>query len=369
MEAHVLQERFKKSEFAAKDRYDYKWITYPEIHFLRSELEEQGEELNITYETGEKKALTEIRQEDVMQRLLILESVGELFSDIKKYTFGLQPENLFYDDHGIVQAKRRDINSKHQQKSEKDFVLDYKAVIGYAMQKKYQYEDFRQGGSELLGREGICGEIKELESVREIQERLRGEYRRIQENRKRTKVLLPIRTYRLAKGLAIVLGVLLFGLAGFAGYHFIVTEPYKNAVIELSDAYISSDYVLCIDAMKDIAVKNMSLYQKYMLANAYVRSENLNQEQKDNILSSMTLNDSASKLEYWIYLGRKDTERAEDIALQLSDHQLLLYAYMKEKANIESDTELTGAEKSDKLNELTRKMDSLMEEYNTEDEE
>ena len=237
------------------------------------------------------------------------------------------------------------------------------------MQKKYHYEDFRQGGNELLGKEGICGEIKDLESVGEIQVRLRREYRRIQENRKRTKLLIPIWTYRLTKGLAIMLGVLLMGLAGFSGYHFIVTEPYKNAVIGLGDAYVDSDYVLCIDSMKDIEVKDMSLYQKYMLANAYVRSENLNQEQKENILSAMTLNDSASKLEYWIYLGRKDTERAEDIALQLSDNQLLLYAYMKEKANIESDTELTGAEKSDRLDELTRKMDSLMEEYNTEDEE
>lgn len=369
MEAQALQERFKKSEFTAKDRYDYKWITYPESHFLKSELKEQGEELIVTYETGERTAFTKIRQEDVAQRLLILESVGELFSDTEKYAFELQPENLFYDDHGIVQAKRRDVIPDQKQRSEKDFVLEYKAVIGFSMQKKYQYEDFRQGGNELLGKEGICGEVKDLESVMEIQERLRGEYRRILENRKRTKLLIPIWTYRLTKGLAIVLGVLLLGLAGFSGYHFIVTEPYKNAVIGLSDAYVSSDYVLCIDSMKDIAVKDMGLYQKYMLANAYVRSENLNQEQKENILSAMTLNDSASKLEYWIYLGRKDTERAEDIALQLSDNQLLLYAYMKEKANIESDTELTGAEKSDRLDELTRKMDSLMEEYNTEDEE
>ena len=67
MEAQALQERFKKSEFTAKDRYDYKWITYPEIHFLKSELEEQGEELIVTYEIGERTAFTKIRQEDVTQ--------------------------------------------------------------------------------------------------------------------------------------------------------------------------------------------------------------------------------------------------------------------------------------------------------------
>ena len=80
----------------------------------------------------------------------------------------------------------------------------------------------------------------------------------------------------------------------------------------------------------------------------------------------MTLNDTESKLDYWIYLGRSDTEQAADIALRLSDDQLLLYAYMKEKAITEENTELTGAEKSDKLNEITKKMEPLMEKYETE---
>ena len=71
----------------------------------------------------------------------------------------------------------------------------------------------------------------------------------------------------------------------------------------------------------------------------------------------MTLNDTESKLDYWIYLGRSDTEQAADIALRLSDDQLLLYAYMKEKAITEENTELTGAEKSDKLNEITKKQE------------
>ena len=39
---------------------------------------------------------------------------------------------------------------------------------------------------------------------------------------------------------------------------------------------------------------------------------------------------------------------------------------MKEKAITEENTELTGAEKSDKLNEITKKMEPLMEKYETE---
>ena len=49
----------------------------------------------------------------------------------------------------------------------------------------------------------------------------------------------------------------------------------------------------------------MTTAQKFMLANAYVRSENLTQEQKDNILAKMTLNDTESKLDYWIYRKKR----------------------------------------------------------------
>lgn len=160
---------------------------------------------------------------------------------------------------------------------------------------------------------------------------------------------------------AAILGVVLLGTVGYIGNDRIVKEPYQRAVIELSDAYVQSDYVTCIDCMRDVKVQKMTAPQKFMLANAYVRSENLTQEQKDNILAKMTLNDTESKLDYWIYLGRSDTEQAADIALRLSDDQLLLYAYMKEKAITEENTELTGAEKSDKLNEITKKMEPLME--------
>ncbi|MCB5595123.1 type VII secretion protein EssB/YukC, partial [Mediterraneibacter gnavus] len=63
-----------------------------------------------------------------------------------------------------------------------------------------------------------------------------------------------------------------------------------------------SDYVTCIDCMRNVKVQNMTAPQKFMLANAYVRSENLTQEQKDNILAKMTLNDTESKLAYRIFL-------------------------------------------------------------------
>lgn len=39
-------------------------------------------------------------------------------------------------------------------------------------------------------------------------------------------------------------------LAVYALVDFIRTEPYKDAVIAAENAYISADYVSCVDAMQ-----------------------------------------------------------------------------------------------------------------------
>ena len=366
MESQTIQETIKKSKLAAKDIYDYKWITYPESYLLPAVLREEKEELHIAWQTEGRIPVTEIRQEDILLRLLVMDSVGGLFMGRRKFSFSLAPENLYYDIHGTVQVKRRDLHTEERPETEKDFLEEYKALIGFSMQEELGYGEFRKGGLQLLGRDGLCGAIRDRESIAEIQVCIREKYQRIREERRNQKILLPKKKYLAVKRSAIILGTLLLILSGFMGYHFIVEEPCQRAVIKLGDAYVQSDYVSCIDAMQGISVQKMNLYQKYMLANAYVRSEDLTREQKNNILSSMTLKNSPSRLEYWIYLGRKDTEKAEDIALRLSDDQLLLYAYMKEKGNIENNTDLSGTEKAERLNEVEKKMQPLMDEYNTE---
>lgn len=49
--------------------------------------------------------------------------------------------------------------------------------------------------------------------------------------------------------------------------------------------------------------------------------------QKKNTISALSLETNEKVLDYWIALGRLQTEEAENIAQQVSDNDLLLYAY------------------------------------------
>ena len=44
---------------------------------------------------------------------------------------------------------------------------EYKALIGYALQKQYSYADYVQGGMQLL-KGGILQKVRQVESVEEL---------------------------------------------------------------------------------------------------------------------------------------------------------------------------------------------------------
>lgn len=154
-------------------------------------------------------------------------------------------------------------------------------------------------------------------------------------------------------GVGTILGVV------FAGYYQWKIYPYNQAVQTAMCSYIDKNYVAMIDSMKNIEPEQMNKYHKFILAQAYVNSENLSAEQKENILGSLIVNQNEKIFEYWIYIGRLNAVEAENIAMQLSDDELLLYAYLLDRDITQKDTTMDGEEKKKKISEL----DSKIEEY------
>lgn len=363
-----IEERIKKSALHAVNSYDYKKLMYPNPHFMGLEIEEEGEELILRYEGKELVPMTHIRKEDVEERLAILRNVAVLEKDREAFLFNLNPQNLYYDRNHLVYVKQRDIYETGQEQEKADWLQQYQALIGYGLQKQYGYADYKEGGLSLM-KSGFLGKIRRAESCAQLEGLLAARQEELETERRQNKILLNRGSYRrlrIALGLSLVLAI---GGIAYLGYDRIVVKPYQEASLAEVSAYIAADYVGCIDAMQEITVDRMENYQKYMLANAYIRSENLTQEQKDNILKNLSLKENPGRLEYWIYLGRNDVQQAIDIAMQQSDDEMLLYAYMKQKSNIESDNTLSGEEKTRQLEEVAGKMQPLMEKYESEEEE
>ena len=103
----------------------------------------------------------------------------------------------------------------------------------------------------------------------------------------------------------------------------------------------------------------------YELAYSSVTNERLDEEQKENVLSNITLQTDADYLRYWIYLGRGEAENAVDIARAMEDGELITYALLKRREEVKADKDLTGEEMQELLNEIDQEVEEyekLMEE-------
>lgn len=359
----VLVEQRKKSTFAAKDGYDFYKLSLAGDNFLSMEWEEEGEDITLTYDVENKIPFSQILKEDKFFIYNILISISFLELDYIKYKFSIEPGNLFYNSIGRVYVKDRDIRVGFDVRNKEEFFEDYKALCACALTGQYKYSDYREGGFALYKKSSLTASFNDMKSTEELVDYLmkfRDEQSDVQA---KNYASVNKRTYLFMKIAIAVLAIVVVGLGAYFTYNVLHKEPYYEAVIAADNAYIENDIAGVIKALQEAEIEDLDKHHKYVLARSYIQSEGLTNEQKDNILSRITMLSSDKEYEYWIYIGRKDYENAENIAMQLSDDELLLYAYLVEKDLIENDTTLDGSEKAEKISSLQIKIDSLVKKY------
>ena len=364
-ENKILQETIRKSQLTASNEFEFKKLTRQQEGFLNCSMEEEKESLVMTYEIRNLLPWTEIRREKKELLISVLIDVGKLEQRAEMYHFILAPENLYYDIQGRTYVKTRDVYSADGGYSQEEFLREYKSLIGCTLLKKYKFEDYDNGGLDLLAEDKFLNGILECTDVEQILDKLYEEYFRCRKIHRERFVEVSKAKNRGSKVALGITGVSAVACAALLGWQLIWVHPYEEAVIAANEAYLQSDYSGTVEAMTNVEVERMNVYQKYILAYSCVRCESFSDDSMKNILNTISLNGDEKIMEYWIDINRLDTEAAADIAMQVSSDQLLYYAYLKEKAVIENDSSLTGQEKNERLSEIETKLEPLEEEFST----
>jgi len=352
---------FRKAELRARDSFQYRRILSGAPGFLPGEFIEDAEEVELSYEISGKRSFCLIREERYEERLSALSDIAELYSSLSRLSFSLSPDNLYFDIRHRAYVLFRDLPEEEEESAEERFLKEYQALIGYSLQEKYSYEDFLQGGGDLLREHGFFREVEQAGSPGEIRDILETEYRRRTEEIRRYKILVDRRSEKRRRLGMLGSGILSFFLLLFFAYQLFYQQPYEKAVDKAVYAYLQTDYVGVIDDLSGISLRRLKPYQRYILALSYVKSENLSEEQKGNILSALDIRGNPKLLEYWINYGRSKLSEAENLAMQMSEDQLLLYALLKERYFLELNEKISGEEKEKRLKELSDRISSLSE--------
>lgn len=363
-----INEIVKKSSLVANGSYDFYKLSEKNPGLLECVIEEQNEEVIFHYDVTDKKSFHDIRTEKQSNIILALLGLMELVALYEEYRFSLCTDNLYYDRNYRVYVKRRDLYDRGVKSDEKQFMDELKAIVGFAIQKKYTFEDYLNGGMTLLQKNRFLKPIYEIETLEEIFSYLKDKYEELILVTKTQKVEVSKIWYQTNKWILISLATILIICFSLGLYVMLEIQPRYHAMLEANNCFMDSNYVGVIDALYDVEMKHLDKYQKTILATAYVKSESLTPEQKEVILEKITVNGEDKIKEYWIYLGRLNTDEAVNIALQRSDDELLLYAYMTQRAMLEKNTEISGEDKKAQLADLETKIEKLAEKYTSEEE-
>jgi len=351
----ILKKSVRNSELKiAKNKRAF--LTYPSDGLVPCTIEEADDEIVFLFNTTDLEPMVTIIKEPILEnqyRFLI--NCAALYELSIEYDFSLSLDNLMID----INLRPRILSRDYQPENADAFLPRYKALIGSVLLRKYKYEDYLNGGSDLYKKHKLVKELSSFETVDDIKNLLLHKYKSTVRKNQETKVTVSKRNVLVSR---ITIPILTIALAAtaFFGFRSVFQDvPYKDSVIAAKAAYIGGDYIAVMQALENMELSDLTYESKHILARSYVITEALTNEQKENALQGLTLKTDSVIFDYWITQGRLQFDEAIDIAQRLGDDELLLFVYMKYEVLVKNDTTMSGEEKTRLLSELDGKINSL----------
>lgn len=247
-----------------------------------------------------------------------------------------------------------------------------KAIIAAAVQPKYKFDQYIQF-SKSIELSPVAVKIMEAKDEQELLTIIQDQLQLLEkEGKKYTKIAKTKWNWVRYSLIGLLLVLLPLGI--YTGYAALVIQPQQEAYVAVQAPYIQGNYSEIIDQLAQYDVEKMPNVIQYELSLAYIVNETLTEEQKENVLKTITLQTDQDYFKYWIYIGRGQAEEALTVARQLEDLDLIMLALLHYEESIKADRELDGEDREQQLdkvqteiNEVTKQLEELKEALESED--
>ena len=353
----TTRKEFKKSSLQAQSEYEFDLISRSHPDLLPLALFKTESGIAFEFQTNGLTPLAEVdnlNEIDVLRTLINVLSLFELYQLLK---FDLNPKNLYQDISLNVKVAHRDIHGRGEDIApEESFVKEFLCLLGAMMQSKYTYENFKESGTDLLEKRKSTKTFAKMRNIADIKSGLTELLIQTKRNQDNTLTLVNKdqfeklrRSTRIALAFAIVFLV-------FSAYLYFYQNQFLQATNDGFSAYIKSDYAHTVDVLSELNINRMDHTMMYTLASAYIRTEALDDEQRDNILAGVTPTSGERTLEFWVLLSQGEYEKAIDIARLLRNNDYLVYGYLRKRVGVEQDPNLSGAERESQLEVIDQQL-------------
>lgn len=351
-EDKTVSVKLDANQFDPKRLNQYSELLHKTVTFFEGKVENETQEvLSLVYPVGDyTTSLSEILPDlPLVERLRIAQGVQFLadYQDSLVIPY-IHPDNIFVSGDRVRVAHRGFAGGVvPDDGASQTYFNAYRALILVILNPKLSFIDAINGS--IAVKNPFSEEVQQSQSFGALNDALNQQAAiQLKKHQDETVSVLKKR-YGLYKYGAISLSVLVVVLMVTAGFMWFKTIPYKDRLITAEVHFTNSNYAKTIETLKADDPKGLPVGIKYALAVSAIQQDTLSKDQKENILKNISIKSNENILLYWIYVGFGNAEKTLDIAQNIGDSQLILYAYQKLYNQVSADSDMPGSEKQEKL--------------------
>ncbi|NQO66572.1 type VII secretion protein EssB [Streptococcus suis] len=345
----------KRSDVATQELSDLLLLDLHHPQFLQQEMTVDEDTVHFTYYLDAfGQTFEDMKEKEVSEKLRLSLNVLELKQALKlPITFFVHPSSVFITKDGRAKIAYRAIPEKMvpQTLDAADLLKQLKSYI-LALFTEHDFMDLYNGALDVVPVPEFLDTIRKAEDMDSLEGLLQGYFQDKLEEEKATLTRVSRSKHRLYRYATIWLSALAGLLVLPLIYLVFMHNPFKEKMLDADTAFIKVDYPGVISELERVEVSSLPYTQKYTLAYAYIQGFDLSNEQRSVILNNVTLKSDEQYLDYWIEIGRGNSQEALDLAKRLDDSDLILYALYQQMEQVRENTTLSGEERETTLDEL-----------------
>ncbi|MDG4966034.1 type VII secretion protein EssB [Lactococcus lactis] len=366
---------FDGQNILTAERKDEQFIVYltgtqvnqQELEFIKSKTnlvssEDEEYAFKISYplsnkEKSLKSLMLEMKSE--LERLELVLKLKTLSTKNSGYKVPfVHPENIFFIDGDLAFIHIGIRDGIAPMNIDDTLALSqYKALTLAILNPKISYDNFVNG--EMSLRDKFSQALSNCDSFEEVLHLVETKLTKERQKEEAALVKVSKGRYRFFKyaGSVAVVAAIAMGVLTIIDQK--TTIPKQKAIMTAQADFITSHYDKTLDDLKSYQPKQLSKDARFVLASSSINLANLSQTQKAAVLNNISSTTDDNTLNYWIYQGRGEFEKALNLAKNIGDDQLTLLAYTDLYQATKLNTSMNGDEKQKKLEEYNKQIQEL----------
>lgn len=269
----------------------------------------------------------------------------------------LSPENLYVTESLKIKQLYR-VYAPYRQEETEYVVKSVKALIGFLF-VDHMYLQIYNDFDETLMKNSLTKELVQLETLDEIEEFLNKQIIEKQDEVDNKKILVNKNFYKRTKRNRRLLSVLTIIMVAIVIFTYGFYVPNRNAQLKAFSYYQIGKYESIVDELDNVPLTAMTPLSKYIMSVATIKLTNMEDYKKDNILFNLSPQVDEGILDFWVYIGDMDYQKAYDQSIKNNDAQQKGFALIMLMDQVTNNPKLTADDKETQLSQYQSELDAI----------